>query len=184
MNFPLTRHLQRYEYVIQKGYCYNKVIADIGCGLNPLGSYLMCNDSKLVYAVDLLVNKIGLNSNVVLVNDSLFNFVGKVDTVVAIEVFEHMPKPSEFIEHLSNICSNAFITTPLVEFTHCSRNKDHIAEYSSTDFDRIVEEHFSIVDKVYQFSDMSLCDMGVPNGDSLDTGHVVQMVWCKSKNRS
>jgi hypothetical protein len=176
--------MQRYEYPTLKGYTYDKVVADFGCGQLPLGAYAMAYQAKLVFAIDLQITEVPHNEKVVLVRDSLFEFTKEVDVITAVEVFEHMPNPEFFINYMSKLCKNAFITTPLVEFTHRSRNLQHVAEYSDSDFNRIISVGFDIVDKVYQHGDMSITKEAKPNGDSFDNGHVVQMVWCRSKHNA
>ena len=52
MNYPLTRHLQRYEYVSEKGYVDGKVVVDMGCGPFAMGSFILTPRAKFVYAID------------------------------------------------------------------------------------------------------------------------------------
>jgi len=119
---------------------------------------------------------------VVIVKEDLFEFCGKVDVVTAIEIFEHMPDPGKFIKHLAQMCTYAFITTPLALETGTTSNPAHIAEYSSKDFDGIVGEYFNIEEKVYQTGDLRIVDAIETRGcDSYCSSHVVQMVWARSK---
>ncbi len=189
MNFPLTRHLQRYEYISEMGYVKDRVIVDMGCGCG-FGSYILTSNAKFVLGVDYksVASQIaGINGNAhkdrfFFVPGDLFEFEKKVDVCVLVEVFEHIEKPERLIEHLSNICEYAFLTTPLAEATGKTRNPEHVVEYSSKDFNYIISEHFDILDKVYQHSDMSITKDATSMGDSFNLNHVVQMVWCRRKD--
>lgn len=190
MNFPWVRHWQRYEYVKRKGYVGGKVVVDLGCGI-PFGSYSMADPSynasevaKLVFAVDQNHHSLTEFScaNVIIVDGNLYDFCAKVDVCVTIEVFEHMSDPGKFINHLSTICKNLFITTPLAKITGKTRNPDHIAEYSAKDFDGFIKDKFVIIDKKYQTGDMRIVSEAKCQGDSYDYNHIVQMAWCEVKN--
>ena len=192
MNFPWTRHFQRYEYILLMQYVDGKMVADVGCGF-PYGASALTATAKLVYAVDCSVgtwknNKIislapvGTRMDkLVLIDDDLFNFYAKVDVITAVEVFEHIVDPKKFITHLSKFCENLFLTTPMVEHTGKTDNTSHVAEYSREDFDSIVEEKFEILDKKYQLADLSIVNNAKPCGSSINHGHVVQMAWCRRK---
>jgi SAM-dependent methyltransferase len=189
MNFPITRHLQRYEYISELGYVRDRVVADFGCGCG-FGAYILTSNAKFVYGVDyrtVATQIAGINGSAhkdrfFFVHGSLFDFEKKVDVCVLVEVFEHVEDPEYLMQHVSSIGEFAFITTPLAEVTGKTRNPDHIAEYSSKDFDTIVSRHFDILDKVYQHSDMTITKEAVSKGDSFTTEHVVQMVWCRRKD--
>jgi predicted RNA methylase len=190
MNFPFTRHFQRYEYITRSGYIDDKTVLDLGCGTIGTGAYLLTSRAKFVIAIDKKVVPsltVGLNMDshsdrLVFVCGDLYNFDRREDVVVAIEVFEHMEDPKGFISHTSGICDYAFITTPLAETTEKTKNLEHVFEYSSRDFDGIVEDKFEILDKVYQHGDLSITKEAKSNGCSFDYGHVVQMVWARSRN--
>lgn len=192
MNFPWTRHAQRYEYIVRNGYIEDKTVVDLGCGI-PMGTYALSAVAKRVYGVDLELDLLGkvpvwtFNAarpdRVFLIKDNLFVFQHKVDVCVAVEVFEHMFSPGELIEHMASIGEYAFITTPLAKVTGKTRNAEHIAEYSAKDFEQIVTNRFDIVDRRYQLGDLQIVNKASPNGDSIDLGHVVQMLWCKRNGR-
>jgi SAM-dependent methyltransferase len=189
MNYPFTRHIQRYEYVRESGYIRQCIVADIGCG-TCYGSFLMTASALFVYGVDsnLSMQKLyAFNGDVnydrfLPYKCDVLDFNKPVDVCTAIEVFEHVEDPYRFISHLSSICKWAFITTPLVGKTGVTPNNDHVAEYSSKDFDKIVSGGFSIMDKVYQKSDLSIVKKAEPCGYSCVPEHVVQMIWGRSKN--
>lgn len=192
MNYSWVRHYQRYEYVVMKGWVTNAFVADVGCGAFPLGSYALAYSAKMVFAIDPLVMSssdipkfdapLHNFDRVVTVKESVFDFTGKVNVGVAIEVFEHMPNPEKFIKYLARICKYAFITTPLADKTGPTRNPEHIAEYSAEDFDKIVGEGFEIEHKVYQTGDLRIQISASPRGDSYSGDHVVQMVWARSRD--
>ena len=193
MNFPWTRHLQRYEYPSQKGYVYKKQVLDAGCG-TMFGAYRLSTQATLVYAVDLnhihieraLAKRILADSRperVVPLNINIYDFHQKVDVCVAIEFIEHLEDPHRFIEHISNLCTHLFLTTPVVEFTRVTRNPNHVKEYSERDLQKIISEKFDILDVVYQLPTMEITREANAGEDSLEIGHVVQMLWCrKSEN--
>jgi len=193
MNFPWARHYQRYEYVMNRGWIDGKRVADFGCGL-PAGANAMTVNAKMVYAVDPLLRefagvKMGFFSpagsdavkRMRILPYDLFLVKKKFDVITAIEVFEHMPNPKKFVEHVAGHCKNAFLTTPLAERTARTINSSHVAEYSSDDFDDIVKGSFTIIEKLYQLGDMSVVKHAKADGCSMDDSHVVQMVWCRSK---
>jgi len=190
MNFPHTRHYQRYEYIVQAGYIDDMVVADFGCGTVGCGSFLLTSKAKFVYAVDTNVNPklfFGFNADahpdrLFVVQDSLYHFGSFVDVVIAIEVFEHMADVQKFINHVASICKYAFFTTPLAKNTGKTLNPQHVLEYSAEDFDKVLTTQFNIVDKVYQRANMGICNDAKPHGSSYNPGHVVQMAWCRSKN--
>ena len=190
MNFPHTRHFQRYEYIVQAGHVNNRTVADLGCGTVGVGAFLLTSRAKFVFAIDEKVDPnffFGTNDDarrdrLFVLREDLRNFETKVDVVVAVEVFEHMPDAEGFVSHISEICDFAFITTPLVETTGKTVNPAHVKEYSAGDFDRIVSRKFDIIDKVYQHADLSITKEAVPHGDSFNFGHVVQMVWARNRN--
>lgn len=191
MNFPWTRHYQRYEYIINKGYVYDKVIVDIGCGDFPYGSLYISNKSvegaaKYAFMLDPtlrldVVNTIIDPKKVLCIKDSIFNFEHRVDVALAIEVLEHMPEPKNFLIHVSKLCTYAFLTSPCVEYTHRTRNPIHVNEYSSKDFDVLVGESFEIIEKKYQDGKLKIMDEVSTGWDSIDTDHIVQMAWCRSR---
>jgi len=192
MNYEWVRHYQRYEYVVIQGRVIDAVVADVGCGQFPLGSYALAYSAKRVFAIDPKavslkgVPHFGVFKNyrdrVVIVKKDFFNFGVKVDVAIAIEAFEHMPEPRKFIVHLAGICDHAFITTPLAKITGRTRNPLHVAEYSAKDFNEIVGEHFDVIQKSYQSGNLAITRTASPNGDSYNVGHVVQMLWCRSKH--
>ena len=188
LHYPWVRHLQRYEYVLTRDFVLGKVVADIGCG-NTMGTYAISSTAKEVYGIDrtcpvnkdLIIADRSKPNTVHLLKGDIFSFNIKVDVCVAIEVFEHIPKPQRLIKHLASIGEWLFITTPLAEVTGKTANPEHVAEYSAKDFDNIISKEFNIVEKVYQKSTMEICYNALPNGSSFHVGHVVQMAWCRRK---
>lgn len=198
MIYMLTRHVQRYEYISLTGRLKDKTVMDIGCSY---GQHLitLCRDAKEVIGVDpLLANQKNADMVVMLplgktreelegmvtkIPANIFDVFldgDKVDVVTAIEVFEHVDAP-KFIDKIATLCDYAFLTTPLTKTTGKTRNITHVAEYSAQDFDAIVSSKFDILEKKYQYADLTIRDTGEPNGDSINPEHVVQMVWCKRK---
>jgi SAM-dependent methyltransferase len=182
------------------GYVKDAYVADVGCGYFPLGAYALAYTANKVFAIDPYVKGIeGYDSGydnlksygifhidpekVILVPEDVFDFIGRVHVVVSCEVFEHMPDPRKFINHLSNMCDYAFITTPLSIRTKKTSNLSHVAEYSAEDFDGIVGDGFVIEDKKYQMGDLRIVDKAEGTEcDSMCINHIVQMVWARSKH--
>ena len=52
MNFPYTRHYQRYEYITRKGYVTNGTVIDAGCGAIPYGVFILAITAARIYCVD------------------------------------------------------------------------------------------------------------------------------------
>lgn len=183
MHFPHTRHFQRYEYVLEKGYVKDKVVMDVGAGTG-YGSSILGGNAKMVFAVEKNGNfrEMFTSSVVVPVPEDFYNMSKKVDVCVAIEVFEHMLNPRKFVRKLAEIGEYVFLTTPLAKVTGRTRNPVHVAEYSKEDFEKIVEEEFEILDRCCQKSNLDIVARTSPNGCSYDGGHVVQMLWARSRN--
>lgn len=189
LNYCHVRHMQRYEYILTRNYVLNKTVVDIGCG-NNIGTYALSSIATKVYGVDrisllrdnyLIVLEGAKPENIKFFECDLFDFKLQVDVCVAVEVFEHILEPQKLIRHLASLGEWLFITTPLVESTGRTVNMEHVAEYSSKDFDKIISKEFNIVEKVYQKSNLEISYDVSPNGDSFNPGHVVQMVWARRK---
>jgi hypothetical protein len=105
----------------------------------------------------------------------------KVDVIVAMEIIEHIQEPAKFIDFAKLVGEYIFLSTPLAEKTAPTRNKLHIVEYSHPDLVALVSEDFDILEEKYQLSNLQIVDNALPNGDSHDANHVVQMLWCKRK---
>jgi len=192
LNYPWSRHFQRYEYVMQKGYITNKTVLDIGCGTS-YGTIAMSSIAKLAEGLDpefehmppgvLLIpaksKSVGVHKTTL--EMLALNTKLKYDVCVAIEVFEHIMYPFNFIKDMASMGDYAFITTPLSNVTKNTRNKEHIAEYSSADFKTIISTRYRILKMVYQYPDLSIKNHGAYCGDSFDPRHRVQMAWCKRK---
>ena len=182
--------MQRYEYVLMRGWVNAKTVADLGAG-TCAGSLALSAVAKIVYVVDIndfvtkarelwvpvMVNS--YPSRMVTLQQDVFDFVGKVDVAIAVELFEHMAAPQKLIDHMATICKNLFITTPLAMLTSETRNKNHYREYSVEDFESIVGTKFNILERKYQMSDLSVADKPEFGGDSIDLCHTVQMLWCE-----
>lgn len=191
MNYPYTRHFQRYEYVVKRGWVDGKNVVDIGCG-NAIGSHILSHGARHVYACDPCLEGIVGTPFVFLITPGLpnqgnvtfapleFELLDKTDVAVAIEVFEHFANPRASIHEIAKRCDHAFLTTPLALVTSKTTNSTHTAEYSAEDFDNYVSESFEILEKKYQTADMQILDKAEPNGDSCNNGHVVQMIWGRS----
>jgi 2-polyprenyl-3-methyl-5-hydroxy-6-metoxy-1,4-benzoquinol methylase len=198
MNFEAARHVQRYEYIAKKGYVINKPVIDFGCGPCGYGSRILTSTALFVYAVDsemmvggptpvYVEHSAGFRpERIQYVKKDIYDIdvSGVSDCVgVAVEVFEHMEDPVKFIDHLAKLCTDVFITTPLASTTGPTRNPKHVAEYSRKDFLKIVGKGFKVLEYACQMSDMRIVRRATPRGDSMNGSHVVQMVWCKRKEK-
>jgi hypothetical protein len=153
------------------------------------GTYMLSTTARKVTGVDLKIHRgptiIPSRSRQEIVNfveGDFYTLNHRVDVGVAVEVFEHMPIPEKFINFLSHHCSYVFLTTPLAAKTGTTRNTDHIAEYTKTDFQHAVKKRFKILNVSYQHSDLRITADAKPTGCSMDKDHVVQMLWCRNKN--
>ena len=194
LDYPLVRHYQRYEYLQAKGYIYNKSVADIGCGDALVGFGIFIGQANKLYAVDPILKTLPkghtitssanrpLETYIYLLPIPVEQFNIPVDVCTAFEVFEHVPNPEAFIKKLSTLAPYLFITTPLAAKTAPTKNKDHVAEYSSKDFKRILSTCYNIEELVYQHSNLDITTEADATGCSMDTNHVVQMAWCRRKD--
>jgi len=191
MNFPWTRHFQRYEYAVAKGYVDNKTVVDLGCGDGARGIGMLSSRATYVYGIDErlvddvmieLMNDAWRDKNIQTIKRNMFNvtFDGKADVIIAIEVIEHMEDVDKFMDLCTRIGNTLFVTTPLVEVTGKTRNPTHAREYSNKDFIEVLSKRYSDITVVYQQSDLSITNEPVVKGiDSMATDHVVQMAWCE-----
>lgn len=178
------------------GYVTDKYTLDVGCG-GGFGTIILASKAKEVWGIDPEMAKVLSEGKVQysicpqtnltkvrFIGDDIFN-VKVIDgnTSVAIEIFEHVPDPDKFIARLAEFSNELFITTPLAEVTGKTVNPEHVAEYSEADFRKILEKYFNIEKMVFQLSDLTIVDKASPNGCSYDPGHVVQMAWCKRKEK-
>lgn len=190
MNYPWTRHRQRYEYIYNMGYTKGKRVADVGCG-QMAGSFLFSSNAKKVYAIDPILNEMGKQmmyipqtarpDRVYSYPKDFFTFDPKVDLCVGVEVFEHIIKPEMFVEKLAEVGEYVFLTTPLAGRTRKTRNKAHVREYSSADFKAIVGKRFKCIKYNFQTADLKVLSRVGANGDSMNSAHVVQMYYGRRK---
>ena len=194
--YGITRHIQRYEYVIKQGYVEDKVVIDVGCG-HGYGTLMMCCYAKHVMGVDTEMSSFMANSvSPVFVPpdrklgsrrfypykwEDVDPVKTKVDVTVAMEMIEHIQAPVMFLDFAKTIGPYLFLSTPLAEKTGPTRNPIHVVEYSHDDLVALVSNDFDILDTKYQLSDLQIVDSATPSGDSHDEDHVVQMLWCKRK---
>ena len=198
MEFPIVRHLQRYEYITECGYVTDKTVLDIGCG-NAQGTALLVNFAKEAVGMDpRFVGKEGA------VHVSTYACPGRtagkihllpsrweevnvaksqVGVVVAVEIIEHLVNPKEFLKFAATVGDHLFITTPLAKKTAPTDNSEHVTEYSKQSMQGMLKKEFNILKVTYQHADLRITDDAVANGSSLHKGHVVQMYWCQSKRR-
>ena len=207
LSYTLSRHYQRYEYLIEKGYITDKIVIDVGAG-SGYGAINMTSSAKFVHAFDPVLHKqIDMMKLLVDANGgspyeiNAINRKGSdrrklhlhpvpieyvtidtpVDVCIAIEILEHVSDTAQFIDKLASLCEHAFFTTPLSDYTRKTRNTAHVYEYSAQDFQDIISKRFNILDIKYQLSTLEITNHAAYTGDSYDPGHVVQMAWCKSK---
>ena len=195
MDYPIVRHLHRYEYVLMTDAVTDRVVADIG-GDVGLGSLILATRAKTVFCIDprvailkehkLLLYLMGVGPEAIQRVYGIplkFEESGdyKYDVGVCVEVFEHVPDPSAFCKLVAQRCEMAFWTTPLVAETGKTINDTHVAEYSKKDFTRILSESFDVLDYRIQLSDMQVVKDAEPIGFSCVPEHRVQMAWCRSK---
>ena len=201
ISYHWTRHFHRYEYPCRRNWLDKKVVMDVGCGTG-FGLCCIAGVASKIYGVDIsptsfpiIANKqpqtmiltmystpkFGGNAPLFVIPNSIYTVTQQVDVCVAVEIFEHMDNPQKFIDHLSTLCTELFITTPLSDITKKTRNTNHVVEYSREDFQRIVSTRFEIVEAIDQLSDMTTTTNAPYSGDSIDEEHVVQMLWCKKK---
>ena len=193
--YPITRHYQRYEYIINQGYITDKAILDVGCGIGA-GSILMSYFAKHTVAIDPFLES---KATVTL---PTYTFPGRqsrnldfhpvgwemvdgskthMDVAVAMELIEHLKDPDKFLERMALVSEYLFLSTPLASKTGATVNPEHVTEYSHEDLLAMVEKHFTVLDAKYQTADLRIVDEASSNGCSIDLGHVVQMLWCKRK---
>jgi len=193
--YPVTRHYQRYEYVINQGYITDKLVLDVGCGCGA-GTYLMSYFSKAVIGIDpSLANKANVTVPVYtfpgrqshdvdfhpVVWEQIDSEHTRMDVVVAMELIEHLKNPDAFLKKMSIIGEYLFLSTPLAAKTGPTRNPEHIVEYSHKDLLSLVGKYYHILDVKYQTSTLQIVNKARSNGSSLELGHIVQMLWCKRK---
>ena len=156
---------------------YTRIYTLYRCG-HGYGLFILSQSAKSVIGCDPILNfdnpvrhfvpaKSKLNK-IGAFQDSIFNYKVKMDVGVAMEVFEHVPSPLLFIKHLSTICDNLFISTPLALTTGKTRNPKHVNEYSSLDFKNIVGEYFDILESIFQLPTLEIVENAKYSGDSID----------------
>lgn len=196
MNYVISRHFARYEYVVESGYVTGKNVADIGGGMSH-GSIVLAMKAASVTCIDPHMKAVKDEKYIPYVPQTSFeatqrvygipnmfeNIAGqhKWDVGVCIEVFEHVPNPSAFCKLVAQNCKEVFWTTPLVAKTGKTINPDHFCEYDKVDFMKILGESFDILDYKIQMPDMTVVDHAEPLGFSCVAEHRVQMAWCKSR---
>jgi len=199
MNYPLTRHYQRYEYLIEKGYIKDKKVLEIGCGL-AAGAMMMHYYAKEVIGADPCLKDYIESDDPMLISgyvapnttpgkldlrDSSWEKLAtegvRADVVVAIEVLEHLTNPARFIDFAADAGEYLFLTTPLAAKTAPTQNTKHIVEYSHRDLLKLLDARFNVIYTLYQTGDLQLLDEAKFRGSSTSSNHVVQMLWCKSK---
>ena len=191
INYPWTRNFQRYEYIVESGYVTDREVIDVGAG-SAIGSLYLTTRAKRVFAVDpflsierdcrLITYTMAHPERVFYIHENIYDFIKKVDVCIVVEVMEHMVSAHCFIKHLTTLCDFAFITSPLNKETGKTDNPYHNVEFSTKDFDEVINSEFEILDKVYQKSDLSIVDSASYSGSSMDSRHVVQMAWCRRKD--
>jgi len=197
-NFPVTRHFQRYEYVMDQGYVDDKIVLDIGCGYGACTG-MMVYFAKAIVGIDPCLKD---NEDIRL---ATYSFPGKTpgtihfyavpwekidrkksrfDVIVAMELIEHLHNSEEFLDFAAEVGEYLFLSTPLAKETAPTDNILHVVEYSSKDLADMVSKKFDIIKTVYQTGDMRIVDEAEYKGSSIDINHIVQMLWCKRKGEA
>ena len=197
--YPVTRHFQRYEHVIEQGYVTDKLVLDVGCSFG-VGTGMMGYFAKAVIGIDPCL-KAAFENEYKWFAPS-YSFPGKgiqsiefypvsweninvkptqLDVVVAMEIIEHLKNPEEFLEFAAKVGTHLFLSTPLARITGPTDNPAHIKEYSHKDLISLVSKKFKVLETAYQTADLRIVSAAKSNGSSIARGHVVQMLWCKRK---
>lgn len=187
MNFPLTRHYQRYEYIIQSGIVEGKNVLDVGCGYG-YGTMILAKSAKNILGIDPILGKNAKMAymecyrprkavQIDFMECDIFDFKPNItfDVAVAVEVFEHVPDPVAFIERLAEISEEIFLTTPLAQETAPTRNPEHVNEYTNEDFLSVIETKYTPQLVLFQDGAMNISFSGKYTGDSMEVTHTVQM---------
>lgn len=200
MNYPITRHYQRYEYLVEQGLIKDKRVLDIGCGL-AAGSMLMRYSAKAVVASDPSLTEYIKDDKPVFISgyidpsapkgdlvlkdlswEQLEQDGIKVDVVVAVELLEHLVNPARFLDFAADTGEYLFLTTPLATKTAPTDNPNHVVEFSHDDLLSLLNKRFNVLNTIYQTGDLQFTNKAEFRGSSMDRNHIVQMVWCKRKD--
>lgn len=171
----------------------NKNVLDVGCGYG-YGTMILAKSAKNVMGIDLWIGKNAKMSYMECYNPRaaeqidfmecpLEDFKPNIafDLAVAVEVFEHVPDTFKFIDQLSKIAPEIFLTTPLARITAPTRNPEHVNEYTHEDFLKAIETRYTPQRILFQTGNMKIKDYGNYTGDSMDVEHTVQMCYAIRK---
>ena len=156
-----NEHLDRYNFA--KDFVKDKLVLDIAGG-SGYGTCFLASEGNAakVISVDLdleAVKYASLNYNVEnierFVEDAnKFKYSEKFDVIVSFETIEHIPDYEEFVNNLLfNLKDDGIIliSTPISLFTNKKpANSYHFIEWSFSDFRKIFEEKFNILDVYVQ----------------------------------
>lgn len=149
-------HLKRYTFA--SSWCADADVLDIGCGVG-YGCAALAEVARHVIGGDVAeetlayarrrykrpnVEFVRLDATALPFDDSTF------DTVVSFETIEHLDHPEALVRGAARVLrpNGAFlVSTPRSPTTtHSPDNPFHRVEFASTDFTRLLEESFAVVD--------------------------------------
>lgn len=175
-------------------FIWKPLVCDIGCGTG-LGSNIISQEADFVWGIDKNADSVRFanemfarkKNNIYYTPEIRFDVIDienpppnvdmKFDTVVAIEIFEHLTDPEnllKFIKHILYPHGIAWISTPNRNNKHIGKvhptNKYHTMEMTSQEFTAVLKKYFGSV-QLYN-------SIGEPCGD--DTNHTPILALCRN----
>lgn len=149
-------NLDRYSYALT--YCKDKVVMDLGCG-SGLGTYLYSLVAKQVIAIDYNENAFEYlnqfpfeNGKISMVKMDLEKELPsnyEVDTVVALEVLEHLENPEKLLEELKT--TRLVFSLPTASMSVSDRHKFNIRNGAEG-----VEDVRKLIEKSYVIDELKI----------------------------
>lgn len=152
-------HLKRYEFASK--HIAEKRILDIAGGSGFGTYYLAKNGNPIeIHSVDLNADSVRY-ANHRYPHDKITRFIDNAETyenknyydvVVSFETIEHLSNYHSFLNNITNSLKPGgilIISTPISQVTSTNNiNKFHVIEWSFSDFQELIQQHFRI-DRVY-----------------------------------
>ena len=149
------QHINRYIFVAQ--FIKGKIVLDIGCGSGLGAKYWIDKGAKSVTGIDTDNNAIeeakswSRKARFMVIDAQAMPFPdNSFDTMVALEVIEHLEDANAFLIECQKIlktegiliCStpNRQVVSPLLKKP---RNPHHIKEFNPQEFSTLIDSHFS-----------------------------------------